>query len=335
MKTVNPTVTIVIPTYNRASQLGRSISSVLGQTYGDFELIIVDDASTDNTAEIIGTLGDKRVKYIRREQNGGAAAARNTGIRAATGELVGFNDSDDEWCTEKLQRQMETFQELPSDVGVVYCDHWVINNGERRLWQSFHAMPEDGLVFRKALVSFLVCGPVFLQTAIIRRECFEQVGMLDENMPTGEDWDFIFRVSKLYRLYHMSVPLVNRFLSHDSLISNEQALAPSIERLLAKYWDDKDVGRRIRSKYLCHIGYWNLVYGHHRTACHYFLRALIACPLECSAVLLKVGGGEPLSTSVTVGTVLKAVAKLPRFPMLFYKIALRRKPKMATPSERG
>src|SRR5512137_58568 len=100
-----PTVSIVIVTYNRATLLGCSISSVLGQTYGDFELIIVDDASTDNTAEVVSSFSDERVKYIRRERNGGVHAARNTGVRAAIGRFVGFNDDDDEWLPDKLQRQ--------------------------------------------------------------------------------------------------------------------------------------------------------------------------------------------------------------------------------------
>ena len=115
----SPTVTVVIPTYNRANLLGRSIRSVIGQTYGDFELIIVDDGSTDSTAEIAASFDDERVKYIRREQNGGVGAARNTGIKAAIGKFVAFNDHDDEWLPDKLERQMKIFKTLPSHVGVV------------------------------------------------------------------------------------------------------------------------------------------------------------------------------------------------------------------------
>lgn len=101
-----PFVSIVIPTYNRARFLGRLVRSVLNQTYKNFEVIVADDASTDDTAEIIKTFKDDRIRYIRHESNAGAAAARNTGIKASRGEYVAFQDSDDEWLPEKLEKQM-------------------------------------------------------------------------------------------------------------------------------------------------------------------------------------------------------------------------------------
>jgi glycosyltransferase involved in cell wall biosynthesis len=100
-------VSVVIPTYNRASLLGRAIKSVLEQTYQDFEIIVVDDASTDNTEEVVRNLRDRRIRYLRHEKNRGGSAARNTGIRAAWGQYIAFQDSDDEWLPEKLKKQME------------------------------------------------------------------------------------------------------------------------------------------------------------------------------------------------------------------------------------
>ena len=110
----NPTVSIIIPTYNRAHLIGRAIQSVLNQTYQNFEIIVVDDGSTDNTEEMIKEFQkhDKRIKYIRHEKNRGGAAARNTGIKVARGEYIAFQDSDDEWLPEKLEKQMDVFQRI-------------------------------------------------------------------------------------------------------------------------------------------------------------------------------------------------------------------------------
>ena len=102
----SPVVSVIIPTYNRAHLIGRAIRSVLDQTYQDWELIVVDDASTDDIPGIVKGFTDGRVKYIRHDENKGAAAARNTGIQAARGAYIAFLDSDDEWLPEKLERQV-------------------------------------------------------------------------------------------------------------------------------------------------------------------------------------------------------------------------------------
>ena len=102
-----PTVSIIIPTYNRAHFLGEAIQSVLDQTYQDFEIIVIDDASTDNTEELVKSFGDERIRYIRLKENSGASSVpRNTGLRAARGEYIAFLDSDDRWFPTKLTKQM-------------------------------------------------------------------------------------------------------------------------------------------------------------------------------------------------------------------------------------
>ena len=99
-------ISVIIPTYNRAKELKRSVESVLAQTYDNFELIIVDDGSKDNTQEVIASIPDERIRYIKLEQNRGAAGARNEGVRASKCDLIAFQDSDDIWREEKLERQM-------------------------------------------------------------------------------------------------------------------------------------------------------------------------------------------------------------------------------------
>ncbi len=115
-----PTVSVIIPTYNRAHLLGRAIESVLDQTYQDFEIIVVDDASADETEEVVKSFGDDRINHIRHQKNKGGSAARNTGIKAARGEFIAFLDSDDEWVPKKLEKEIDRLQTLSNEVGVVY-----------------------------------------------------------------------------------------------------------------------------------------------------------------------------------------------------------------------
>jgi glycosyltransferase involved in cell wall biosynthesis len=114
----SPRVSVIIPTHNRPDRLPRAVASVLNQTFRDVEIVIVDDASADDAAEVVARQ-DPRIRYVRHGSPKGACGARNTGIRLARGEFVGFLDDDDEWLPEKLQRQVRVFEASPSDVGVV------------------------------------------------------------------------------------------------------------------------------------------------------------------------------------------------------------------------
>ena len=143
-----PTVSIIIPTYNRAHLIDRSIQSVLNQTYQDFELIVVDDGSTDNTEDIIRQFQekDKRIKYIKHDKNKGGSAARNTGIKNSRGEYIAFQDSDDEWFPEKLEKQIEIIECTDPKVGIVYSDMFKIYNKNIKYFHSPAIMPK-GYIF--------------------------------------------------------------------------------------------------------------------------------------------------------------------------------------------
>lgn len=129
----NPTVSVIIPTHNRANLIGKAIDSVLDQTCQDFEIIVIDDGSTDNTAEIVKGFDDFKIHYISHELNRGTSAARNTGIKASRGEYIALLDSDDEWLPEKLDRQVEVLQDEPSEVGVVYSDVLYIDENGKNM----------------------------------------------------------------------------------------------------------------------------------------------------------------------------------------------------------
>lgn len=116
-----PLVSVVIPTYNRAEFLPRAVESVLRQTVDDFELIVVDDASTDDTEAVVERFDDPRVEYVRHGTNRGGSAARNTGIERSSGEYIAFLDSDDEWYPRKLERQVEELRSRSDEWVATYC----------------------------------------------------------------------------------------------------------------------------------------------------------------------------------------------------------------------
>ena len=117
-----PVVSVVLPTYNRAPLLGRSIRSVLAQSYGDFEVFVIDDGSTDETAGVVADFRDRRIRYVPLPRDTGAAAARNVGIRMSRGKFLAFQDSDDEWLPSKLAKQVSAFERGPAGLGAVYSD---------------------------------------------------------------------------------------------------------------------------------------------------------------------------------------------------------------------
>lgn len=247
-----PKVSVIVPTYNRAHVIDRAIRSVLNQTYQDFELIIVDGASTDNTEEVVKIFNDVRIRYIRQEINKGTQAGRNIGIKAAKGEYIAFQDSDDEWLPEKLEKQMKVFQQLSPKVGMVYTDMIRINrNGKFFIYEAPTIMPDDGFVYQKALNYYI--GNIGIQTAVIRRTCFETVGLLDERLPAFDDLELFIRLSKYYYFYHIDEPLVKYYATEGSFGSNKRSWVAARKMILEKYFDDIKKDKKVLANHYFQI----------------------------------------------------------------------------------
>jgi len=206
-----PEVTVIIPTYNRGWTLRRAIDSVLAQTFRDFELIVVDDGSEDNTADILADYGTD-IRVIR-QANAGVSAARNAGIRAAGGEYIAFLDSDDAWLPEKLQVQMDYFNTHPADVICQTEEIW-IRNGKRVNPKKVHKKP-SGRIFRASLALCLVSP----SAVMLRRELFAEIGGFDETLPACEDYDLWLRISARYPVYLVDTPLIIKTGGHADQLS--------------------------------------------------------------------------------------------------------------------
>ena len=154
MSKVNPTVSVIIPTRNRYSFVPRAIQSVLNQTYQDFEVLVVDDASDDHTDEIVKGFSDERITYIHHEVKRGGSAARNTGIKFSKGEFIAFLDDDDQWLPEKLQCQMHLLSNSPTVVGAIYTGVLKCSTSKDQVLKEI-VPTKRGMIFRELLFSFL------------------------------------------------------------------------------------------------------------------------------------------------------------------------------------
>lgn len=188
-----PTVSVVIATFNRASLVPRAIASVLRQTLQDFEIIIVNDASPDDTEEVVKSIRDKRIRHIKHEKNKGLPAGRNTGIRAAMGLYVAFLDDDDEWHADKLEKQVRYMQRYDA----VLCGAEATSGR----WATFHTKPVVEL-------SDLRRGNQFPPSGLMARRSILIELPFDEALRLGEDWDAYIRIAKRYSIGFIEEPLL-------------------------------------------------------------------------------------------------------------------------------
>ena len=186
-----PTVSVVIPVHNRPAAVHRAIASVRRQTVQDFEIIVVDDGSTDDTCAAVTSIADPRIRLIRHGDNRGGSAARNTGIRASRGTYVAFLDSDDEWFETKLEKQLAVFARSSKRVALVYT-------GTERV--------DDGHVSRRVprrypnLARVLLLDNFIGETSVgmVRREVFDTIGGFDECLPSAQDLDLWLRICERF-----------------------------------------------------------------------------------------------------------------------------------------
>jgi glycosyltransferase involved in cell wall biosynthesis len=210
-----PLISVVIPTYNSASFLPQSVESVLQQTYDNFEVIIVDDGSTDDTETVLLPYKEK-IRYIKKA-NSGPSGARNLGIAEARGEFIAFQDADDIWVPEKLQLQMDYLTNHPK-IAVLHTDLTQFNHqGEVSfsLKERYGSIP-SGYIFEELLVNHAVT----LSTIIVRRSCIDEVGAFDESLIGAEDYNFYLRLARKFQFGFLNQALVKKRLHTNNLSDN-------------------------------------------------------------------------------------------------------------------
>lgn len=219
-------ISIILPTYNRANLLKRAVKSVLTQTYQNFELIIVDDGSTDDTFEAVDQFHDARIRYIRCDQNRGAAGARNQGIQKAKYSYIAFQDSDDVWKPEKLAKQIEMLKQAPDDTGIVYCEFYYhgINHTEGICPDREILLEQkQGHIFPELLTGNMIGMP----TVLVKKECFLQAGVFHEGLVCLEDYEWILRIARQYRILFVPECLVDVYANLESVTNNVEGYMAS------------------------------------------------------------------------------------------------------------
>ena len=276
LEPTQPAVTVIIPTYNRAPLLQRAMHSVLGQSFANLELIVVDDGSTDETDAVIAACGDPRVRHIRQDPRTGVAAARNRGLREARGEFIAFLDSDDEWAADKLERQLERFNTSDDSPGLVYSGVETVGPAGTR----GTARPvARGHVYREMLHHNVIHGGG--SNAMIRRAVVATAGFFNEDLPAIEDYEYWIRVARFFAVDAVDAPLVRY---HDPA-GDDRRSRRITDNLRAREWlfrRHRDEMRRLRVAhlFLLKTARWTLNAGHeHRgTALRLIARALVEAP---------------------------------------------------------
>lgn len=222
-------VSVVLPTYNRENLVGKSIESVLSQTYEDFELIIVDDGSKDNTKSLIEKYmeNDSRIKYIYQE-NAGYPSAINRGLIECKGEYIAFEDSDDIWDKEKLEKELSTLKENNADF--VFC---------RMVYPDTLPFPDSdskdktGYIFERLLAGNMIGGP----TLLFKTECLNTIGGFDTSLLSLQDHDFVLRLSQKYKAAFVPEVLLFCGSTGDNMQSDNMTYFKATLSLMIKWQD--------------------------------------------------------------------------------------------------
>lgn len=261
-------VSVVIPTYNCGRFIAEAVESVLAQTVRPAEIVVVDDGSTDDTAEIVAKFGD-RVRYIRQE-NQGVGAARNKGAEVATGEFLAFLDADDYWAPTKLEKQLAKFAEDP-EIGLVHCGFQNVDSYGNLLDKNLNG--SGGWVAEK-LLRFEPSITAPGGTTLIKREAFRDVGGYDTNpdLHPSEDWDISYRLARRWKYGFVPEPLLY-YRQHGS---GGHTNIPRMERAMligfAKAFAEDESLRKIKNE--CYGRLYSILAGSYFQAGQYgsFLR---------------------------------------------------------------
>ncbi|HEA65399.1 MAG TPA: glycosyltransferase family 2 protein [Desulfobacterales bacterium] len=274
-----PIVSVIIPTYNRAHLIAGAIESVLDQTYQNFEIIIVDDSSTDKTEELIKEFIylDSRVKYFKHDRNKGGSASRNTGIINARGNFLAFLDSDDIWLPHKIEKQLRIFYQNGPELGAVGSGSIALSGNKMK---NFIPTGKFGNIYKNLLTSLDKDWPGETSTIMIKHECIEKVGLFDELLESSQEHDLYIRISKHYHFDVVREPLVKFFRPKNSITLNLVAKLNGRRRMIEKYEKDMPKICKLKSSYSSTAGKILCQQKKMKEGRFYLLKALLSYPMS-------------------------------------------------------
>lgn len=241
-------VSVIMPTYNRGYVISRAIDSILSQTHGNFELIIIDDCSTDNTEEIVRKYDDNRIIYIKLDKNCGANFARNEGIKRASGNYITFQDSDDCSYDDRLEIELKTLNEKKVD--------WVFTSFMKVDGKKKKIVPKKQIMSDEIEQKLLYGNFVTTQVLFAKRKVFDDI-KFDDSLPRFQDWDLVIRMAKKYKGYHISDVYLNMYLQNDSITKNPSKGFNALKMMLDKY--ENELNNEQKAKIYCRIGLFGML----------------------------------------------------------------------------
>jgi len=240
---MNSLVTIIMPTYNRSRTIDRAMKSILNQTYKNFELIIIDDGSKDNTVEKIKKYDDNRIKLIELETNMGANYARNQGLQKAKGKYITFQDSDDEALKNKISDSIKFLEDNECDI--IFCNVSVFNKNKYK--SLIKEQINDKQIFEKLLWG----NYISLEAIFAKKYVFDDI-KFDDELTRFQDWDLLLRIAQKYKIKHFNKSLELVYVQNDSITRNNKKGIDSLIRILDKY---KNLfNKKQEAKIYCRIG---------------------------------------------------------------------------------
>lgn len=268
MKSKSPLVSVIIPSKNRPNFLLTAIQSVMGQTYRNIEIIVVDDGSDVPLLPLLIEKFGHRVVCLRHDPSLGAPSSRNEGASYAKGKYIAFLDDDDSWFPDKLEKQVAALSHLEDDFGVVYCGYHFLVKGtivERK--NTYH---DTGNLYEVALMGCPVGSP----TALIRKEFFDKVGGFDINLPACQDWDLWIRLSRICRFYPVKQSLALYRVHGDQMSTDLHRKINARIMVVNKYHAEMSVYPKILSFQYQRIGSLCSLAGKKKEAKSYFFHSI-------------------------------------------------------------
>lgn len=273
---MTPLVSVIIPTFKRSDFLVRAINSVLSQSYGNVEIIVVDDNNEDEfrdkLKEVLRPMVESNLlRYVKHEVNKGLPAARNSGIRESKGQFIAFLDDDDVWLAEKLEKQMDLFQRLPAEYGLVYCGWKIREEGKSDVVMT----PRLRGDVREHLGLNHISPPSMV---VVKKHYLDLVGGFDESFFWRQDIELYFRLAKVCLFDFVTEPLVDYYKHPEAMSRNYLRKQDALELFLKKHHEDLSQNKLVLSEVYERLGELQALNGNQWTALKIFLKSYIRRP---------------------------------------------------------
>ncbi|MFO7792179.1 MAG: glycosyltransferase family 2 protein [Candidatus Saliniplasma sp.] len=276
-------VSVIIPTYNRSMELKRAVRSVLNQTYEDFELIIVDDNSKDDTREVVDNFEDDRIRYHKNETNMGGSGSRNVGIRMSRNDFIAFLDDDDQWFPTKLEKQVKVLKDTPPDYCGVYTGLIKIREGEPISEKMIY---KEGNLFEDLLWENIIGSTSVI---LLKKECLLDVGGFTKNLPASQELDLYLRLSERYKFKCVGEPLVRYHIHNKNQITGDYSKKiVSKKYIFEKYKDYITSSSSLHARHLYEIGYQQYMNGDKQAGLDSFKQAFLLSPFGIKHLIRKI-----------------------------------------------